>query len=52
MKQEIEDKVKEILHGIELDNSDDDDGWWETSVGVKFGKEKLEELLTYLETVL
>lgn len=35
-------EVRETLKGI--DSRDDDDGWWETSVGVKFGAERLATL--------
>lgn len=40
-------KIKEILDGIDRDQADD--GWWETSTGVEFGSQKLEEVLEYIE---
>ena len=52
MKKKIEDKIRDILSGIDEDDVDYPDGWWETSVGAEFGKKKLEELLLYLNTVI
>lgn len=37
-------KVREILNGIDLTETDDPDGWWETSVGADFGAEKLRQI--------
>ena len=42
-------KICEILEGIDQDEINNGDGWWETSFGAKFGKEKLKELLAYIE---
>ncbi len=40
--------IKEILRGIEQDEIESPDGWWETSAGAQFGQEKLKELLQYI----
>ena len=42
-------KIKEILNGIDKEENTET-GWWETSVGAKFGSKKLKELLDYLES--
>lgn len=42
-------KICEILQGIDIDSTFDANGWWETSHGVSFGKERLKELLDYIE---
>jgi len=34
--------IEKILHGIELSEMENEAGWWETSAGVKFGKERIE----------
>lgn len=38
-------KIKQILEGIDKEESDDDKGWWETSTGAEFGKAKLEQVI-------
>lgn len=38
------DKLNEILKGIDKDQCESDDGWWETSSGAGFGSEKLKEV--------
>ena len=40
----LQKEIKKILEGIDKDESEDDSGWWETSDGAKFGKEKLKEI--------
>ena len=42
-------KICEILQGIDIDSTFDEKGWWETSYGVSFGKERLKEILDYIE---
>jgi len=42
-------QIKELLKGIDQTESESNDGWWETSVGADFGKEKLKELLVLVE---
>ena len=42
-------KICEILQGIDIDPTFDENGWWETSYGVSFGKERLKEILDYIE---
>lgn len=34
--------IEDVLEGI--DKEDIDGGWWETSGGVEFGKEKLQDI--------
>jgi len=50
MMDEIETLVNEVLSGI--DKTETDGGWWETSTGAGFGKEKKEELITKLKQEL
>ena len=38
------DKLNEILKGIDKDQCDSSDGWWETSSGAEFGAKKLKEV--------
>jgi hypothetical protein len=38
-----EEKLREILKGIDTDDFEPD-GWWETSTGAKFGAEKFKEV--------
>jgi hypothetical protein len=40
------DRIIELLHGI--DSYEPDDGWWETSDGVKFGSKILQEIKSIL----
>ena len=42
-------KIKEILKGIDELELDGNDGWWETSKGVEFGYNKLEDVLVAIE---
>lgn len=37
-------EVDRILSGIEFTESEDDNGYWETSLGAEFGAGKLSEL--------
>ena len=41
-------KVKDILAGID-GTEDTDEGWWETSTGEEFGKQKLAEVLKAID---
>lgn len=36
--------IEEILDGIDREQGNEDEGWWETSVGAKFGSDKLGEI--------
>ena len=42
-------KICEILEGIDQDETYNNNGWWENHCGSDFGKEKLKELLDYIE---
>ena len=37
-------KIEEILKGIDKDECEDPDGWWENSGGAEFGRKKLIEI--------
>jgi len=37
-------RLRQITRGIDEQQTHDDDGWWETSVGAEFGRKKLAEL--------
>lgn len=41
----LREKIAVILKGIDKDEYEDKDGWWETSTGSEFGKRKLKEIL-------
>jgi hypothetical protein len=43
------DEAREILKGIDQTEVASEDGWWETSTGSRFGKEKLEQILALIE---
>jgi hypothetical protein len=43
-KPDILKQIEEILAGIDKTETDDDKGWWETSTGAKFGKDKLNQI--------
>ena len=32
--------IDDVLHGIDIDSTWNDDGWWETSKGTDFGAER------------
>jgi hypothetical protein len=42
------DKIKVILKGIDQTEIESEDGWWETSTGAKFGAEALKQILELL----
>ena len=42
-------KILEILDGIDQEEDYNINGWWEDHCGADFGKEKLKELLDYIE---
>ena len=37
-------ELRKILIGIDKDQCEDDNGWWETSSGAEFGAKKLKEV--------
>ena len=43
------DFVEKILIGIDLTETESDNGWWETSAGAMFGKRKKIELLEAIQ---
>jgi len=42
---ELEKEIRSLLKGIDKEELEDYEGWWSTSKGAEFGKEKLEELI-------
>lgn len=48
-KAELLSDVRTILAGIDGDEIEVAGGWWETSVGAAFGKERLEALIARIE---
>lgn len=48
MDKEREALVRKILIGIDETENESDHGWWETSFGAEFGKNKLDELIAAL----
>ena len=42
------DKIKVILKGIDQTEIESEDGWWETSTGAKLGAEALKQILELL----
>jgi len=41
--------IKELLKGIDQTENESDDGWWETSTGAKFGRDKLNMLIELVD---
>lgn len=37
-------QIEEILSGIDNTEVESEHGWWETSTGAEFGKERLEKI--------
>ena len=37
-------ELRKILIGIDKDECEDDNGWWETSTGAEFGAKKMKEV--------
>lgn len=44
-KPEIIEAIKDILDGIDREETEDQTGWWETSTGAEFGAKKLDEII-------
>lgn len=40
-----------ILDGIDEDENETENGWWETSTGVEFGKKKKQEIVALIESL-
>ena len=47
--EKIKTEIKECLNGIDQDECDTNDGWWETSKGAEFGAKKLKEVMDIIE---
>lgn len=48
-KQELIEQVKEVLSGIDQEETENDEGWWGTPDGAEFGESKLKEVITLIE---
>ena len=48
MNKLIED-IKELLKGIDQTENESDDGWWETSTGAEFGRNRLNMLIELIK---
>ena len=48
MNNLIED-IKELLKGIDQTENESDDGWWETSTGAEFGRNRLNNLIELIK---
>ena len=46
----LEEEIRGLLKGIDKEELEDYEGWWSTSKGAEFGKEKLEELIRLVNT--
>ncbi len=44
-------RLREITDGIDRDETEDEAGWWETSVGAEFGARKLSELESLIRSL-
>ena len=42
------DILKQILKGIDAEETTDPDGWWETADGANFGREKLAQTIEFV----
>ena len=50
-REEAKKTVLKTTDGIDKDECEYDNGWWETSDGAKFGKGKLDELLLLVDKI-
>ncbi len=51
-RNKIKKDLEVILEGIDQDECDSDEGWWETSHGAEFGERKLDEVLKYVDNLV
>lgn len=49
-KNNLIENIKELLKGIDQTDSGSNDGWWETSVGAEFGRDRLNKLIELIES--
>lgn len=49
-QEEREKRFDEIIDGIDKTDSEQVNGWWETSTGAKFGAEKKEEIKAFIQS--
>lgn len=47
-KKRLAEETRKILKGIDQTEDENINGWWETSVGAEFGKNKLDEILAFI----
>ena len=50
-KMPSDDKIRKMLDGMDRHRTDND-GWWESPEGARFGEYKLNELLSYIKQSL
>lgn len=43
-------EIEKILDGIDREETANPSGWWETSTGAEFGKERLDRIRELLKT--
>ena len=49
---QLKDKIREILKGIDETEDASVDGWWETSTGAERGADKLAQVMAAIDKVL
>lgn len=49
-KQKLIEEFRGIVKGIDKDEIESDCGWWETSTGADFGKQKIDELESFISS--
>jgi hypothetical protein len=47
---ELERAIPKILEGIDKVECEDPEGWWETSTGAEFGKERLDAIFSLIRS--
>ena len=50
MNEELIEKIKDLLKGIDETEVESEDGWWETSTGAEFGRQKLEAIIDLVKS--
>jgi len=50
-KEQAISTLEKIVEGIESEEHESDNGWWETSAGKEFGKSKLKELIDLITLI-
>ena len=50
-RQQLKEEARKVLKGIDQESSESEDGYWDTSVGVKYGKGRLAALGAMIDAV-